>query len=141
MIFILIYSGRLYTLAPLTPPRAERKYAVQRVLWLLQIVLLCLVGSATLAAAADAPPPLALTLDHHRFTPEELRVQANTPFILVITNNDQEEEEFEIAALRIEQIVPGGTTLQVKMPALKLGTYHFVGEFHEKTAKGRIVAE
>jgi hypothetical protein len=31
--------------------------------------------------------------------------------------------------------------LQLKMPTLKPGTDTFVGEFHEKTAKGRIVAE
>jgi hypothetical protein len=27
------------------------------------------------------------------------------------------------------------------MPALKPGTYRFVGEYHEQTAQGRIVAE
>jgi heme/copper-type cytochrome/quinol oxidase subunit 2 len=114
---------------------------VQRVLWLLQVVLLSITGSAALASAADTPPELALTLDQHRFSPEELRVKADTPFILVITNKDKEDEEFEISALRIEQIVAGGKTLPLKMPALKPGTYEFVGEFHEKTAKGRIVAE
>ena len=50
-------------------------------------------------------------------------------------------EEFEISALRIEQIVSGGETLRVRIPALKPGTYEFVGEFHEETAQGRIVAE
>jgi hypothetical protein len=103
--------------------------------------ILSIACSAALAAAADTPPELALTLDQHRFSPEELRVKANTPFILVITNKDKEDEEFEISTLRIEQIVPGGKTLPLKMPALKKGTYEFVGEFHEKTAKGRIVAE
>jgi hypothetical protein len=112
---------------------------MQRVLWLLQVVLLSITCSAALASAADTPPELALTLDQHRFSPEELRVKADTPFILVITN--KEDEEFEISALRIEQIVAGGKTLPLKMPALKPGTYEFVGEFHEKTAKGRIVAE
>jgi hypothetical protein len=67
--------------------------------------------------------------------------KANAPFILVITNKDTEEEEFEMASLRIEKIIPGGKTLQLKMPALKPGTYEFIGDFHEKTAKGRIVAE
>jgi heme/copper-type cytochrome/quinol oxidase subunit 2 len=114
---------------------------VRRVLWLLQVVLLFIACSAALASAADTPPELALTLDQHRFSPEELRVKANTPFILVLTNKDKEDEEFEIASLRIEQIVSGGKTLQLKMPALKPGAYEFVGEFHEKTAKGRIVAE
>ena len=114
---------------------------MRRVIGLLQIVLLSIACSAALAFAADTPPELALTLDQHRFSPEELRVKANTPFILIITNKDKEDEEFEISSLRIEQIVSGGKTLQLKMPALKPGTYEFVGEFHEKTAKGRIVAE
>ena len=114
---------------------------MRRVIWLLQVVLLCIACSAALASAADTPPALALILDQHHFSPEELRVKANTPFILVITNKDNEDEEFEISTLRIEQIVAGGKTLQLKMPSLKPGTYEFVGEFHEKTAKGRIVAE
>ena len=114
---------------------------MRRVLWLLQVALLSIACSAALASAADTPPELALTLDQHRFSPEELRVKANTSFILVITNKDKDDEEFEMSALRIENIVPGGKTLQLKMPALKPGTYEFIGDFHEKTAKGRIVAE
>jgi hypothetical protein len=120
---------------------SERRRSVRRVLWLLQIILLSVACNAALVSAADTPPELALTLDQHRFSPEELRVKANTPFILVITNKDKEDEEFEISSLQIEKIVPGGTTLQLKMPALKPGTYQFVGEFHEKTAKGHIVTE
>ena len=114
---------------------------MRRVLWLLQVALLSIACSAALASAADTPPELALTLDQHRFSPEELRVKANTPFLLVITNKDKEDEEFEVPSLRIEQIVSGGKILQLRMPALKPGTYQFIGDFHEKTAKGRIVAE
>ena len=114
---------------------------MRRVVWLLTMVILSIALSVAEVSAADTPPELALTLDQHRFSPEELRVKANTPFILVITNKDKEEEEFEMSSLRIEKIVPGGKTLQLKMPALKPGTYEFIGDFHEKTAKGRIVAE
>jgi heme/copper-type cytochrome/quinol oxidase subunit 2 len=114
---------------------------VRRVVWLLTMTILSIALSAAVASAADTTPELALILDQHRFSPEEIRVKANTPFILLITNKDKEDEEFEISSLRIEQIVSGGKTLQLKMPALKPGTYEFVGEFHEKTAKGRIVAE
>jgi len=105
------------------------------------MVILSIALSVAGASAADTPPELALTLDQHRFSPEELRVKANAPFVLVITNKDKEDEEFEMSSLRIEKIVPGGKTLQLKMPALKPGTYQFIGDFNEKTAKGRIVAE
>jgi hypothetical protein len=114
---------------------------VRRVICLCQVLLLSLILSVALTSAADAPPELALTLDQHRFSPEELRVKANIPFILVITNKDTEEEEFEMSSLRIEKIIPGGKTLRLKMPALKPGTHAFIGDFHEKTAKGRIIAE
>jgi hypothetical protein len=114
---------------------------VRRVVWLLNIVILSIALSVAVASAADTPPELALSLDQHRFSPEELRVKANAPFLLVITNKDKEDEEFEMSSLRIEKMIPGGKTLKLKIPALKPGTYQFVGEFHEKTAKGRIVAE
>jgi hypothetical protein len=114
---------------------------VRRVVWLLNIVILSIALSVAGASAADTPPELALTLDQHRFSPEELRVKANAPFVLVIINKDKEDEEFEMSSLRIEKIIPGGKTLQLKMPALKPGTYQFIGDFNEKTAKGRIVDE
>jgi len=114
---------------------------VRRVVWLLTMVILSIALSVAGVSAADTPPELALTLDQHRFSPEELRVKANAPFVLVITNKDKEDEEFEMSSLRIEKIIPGGKTLQLKMPALKPGTYQFIGDFNEKTAKGRIVAE
>src|SRR5215468_7930076 len=110
MIFKIIYSHSIVKLRRLTRLCLMRRRSVRRVIWLLQVVLLSIACSAALASAADTPPELALTLDQHRFSPEELRVKANTPFILVITNKDKEDEEFEISSLRIEQIVSGGKT-------------------------------
>ena len=72
---------------------------MRRVIWLLRVVLLSIACSAALASAVDTPPELALTLDQHRFSPEELRVKANAPFLLVITNKDKEDEEFEMSSL------------------------------------------
>ena len=93
------------------------------------------------AIAADAPAEIPLTIEQHRFQPEEIRVKAGAPFVLVITNKDATPEEFESKELRIEKVVPAGKTLRLRMPSLKKGSYGFVGEFHEATAKGRIVAE
>jgi heme/copper-type cytochrome/quinol oxidase subunit 2 len=87
------------------------------------------------------PPSIPLTLEQHRFTPAEVRVKAKTPVVLVVTNKDATEEEFEIATLRIEKIIPGGKKVQIKLPAMKPGTYEFVGEYHEETAKRRLIVE
>jgi hypothetical protein len=98
-----------------------------------------LLGGGVLTASAQAES--TLTLENNRFQPEELRVKAGAPFVLVITNKDTAPEEFESHDLRIEKVIPAGKTVRLKMPALKPGIYGFVGDYHDKTAKGRIVAE
>jgi len=96
---------------------------------------------AALPAGAQTPQEIPLVIENNRFQPDVVKVKADAPFVLVITNKDKGPEEFESKDLRIEKIVPGGKTVRLRMPALKAGTYGFVGEYHEKTAKGRIVAE
>jgi plastocyanin len=103
--------------------------------------MVVVAGSAVMVAAADSPQEIALTIEKNRFSPEEIKVKAGAPFVLVITNKDAAPEEFESKALRIEKVIPAGKTVKVNVRALKAGAYDFVGEYHEKTAKGRIVAE
>ena len=106
---------------------------------LLSLVTICLVLIVSAAAAADLEIPL--TIEKNRFQPAEVRVKAGTPFVLVVTNKDATPEEFESRELRIEKVIPGGKTLKIRVRALKAGSYPFVGDYHEATAKGRIVAE
>jgi plastocyanin len=105
------------------------------------LVLGLLAGLSAAQAQAPAPPELPLTIEQHKFTPEELKVKAGQPFVLVITNKDTTPEEFESKELRVEKVIPANKTLKLRMPALKPGTYKFFGEYHEATAQGRIVAE
>jgi len=105
------------------------------------VIALTLLGLAVVPALAAEPAEIALTIDQNRFAPQEIRVKAGAPFVLVITNKDGSPEEFESKDLRIEKVIPAGKTVRLRMPSLKAGTYSFVGEYHDKTAKGRIVAE
>lgn len=108
-------------------------------------LVLALAGLVVVALAAGAraadPSEIPITIEKNRFQPEEIRVKAGQPFILVVTNKDATPEEFESKELRIEKVIPGGKTLKIRVRALKPSTYPFIGEYHEATAKGRIVAE
>ena len=106
---------------------------------LLSLATICLLLIVSAAAAADLEIPL--TIEKNRFQPAEVRVKAGTPFVLVVTNKDATPEEFESKELRIEKVIPGGKTLKIRVRALKPGSYPFVGDFHQATAKGRIIAE
>ena len=99
-----------------------------------------LVVVAGVVSAADGPPEIPLTIDKNQFQPNEVKVKANTPFVLVITNKGAKAAEFESKELRVEKVVPAGKTVNVRIRALKPGTYPFVDDFN-KQATGRIVAE
>ncbi len=103
-------------------------------------VVVALVSVIGAASAADAPPEIPLTVDKNQFQPTEVKVKANTPFVLVITNKSAKAAEFESKDLRVEKVVPAGKTVNVRIRALKPGTYSFLDDFNQQ-ATGRIVAE
>lgn len=91
------------------------------------------------ARAADATHEL--TIKDHAFTPTELRVKAGEPFTLRVRNADGAAEEFESKALKLEKVVPANGEVTLRVRALKPGSYPFVGEYHEDTTKGVLIAE
>ncbi len=107
---------------------------------LIAYVVVALVSLAGAASAADAPPEIPLTIEKNQFQPIEVKVKANTPFVLVITNKSAKAAEFESKDLRVEKVVPAGKTVNVRIRALKPGTYSFLDDFNQQ-ATGRIVAE
>src|ERR1700681_1104678 len=104
-------------------------------------MLLALVALVTLAPAAGRADDLTLTLKDHKFTPEEIKVPANKRVEITLVNDDATPEEFDSKALKVEKVVPGKSKGVVRIGPLKPGRYPFVGEFHEATAKGVVVAE
>ena len=95
----------------------------------------------TTASAQDKATEIPLTIENNRFSPAEIKVPAGKPFVLVVTNKDAKPEEFESKELRIEKVIPAGKTANIRVRALKPGSYPFFGEFNPKTAQGRIIAE
>lgn len=77
----------------------------------------------------------------HRFRPEVVEVPAGQRVKLVIDNQDATVEEFESLDLRREKIVPGKSKGTVWVGPLPKGEYGFFGEFHAKTARGKLVAK
>jgi hypothetical protein len=102
----------------------------------LALALLLAVAPA-LARADDR----TLTIKDHTFTPAEIKVPANQRVQLTVINEDATPEEFDSSALKVEKVVPGKSKGIVRIGPLKPGRYPFIGEYHEATAKGVVVAE
>lgn len=100
-----------------------------------------LIGVAGPAPARAEEGSYTLTLKDHKFTPDTLEIPANKRVKLVVKNEDATPEEFDSSELHREKVVPGGKQGVIYVGPLKPGTYHFIGEYHEATAKGRIVAK
>jgi plastocyanin len=91
--------------------------------------------------AFGGPVEVHLTIKDHRFTPAEVRVKGDKGIKLVVRNEDAIVEEFESPSLRREKKIRAGQTIEMLFPALKPGVYEFYGEFHEDTARGRLIVE
>lgn len=99
------------------------------------------VAALLLLGAAGAEELYTLTLRNHRFTPVELEVPAGKKLRLVIRNEDATPEEFESKSLKREKIVKGNSQITLTIGPLDPGSYDFFGEFHEESARGRIVSK
>src|SRR6185437_4922322 len=96
-----------------------------------------LVLASSLARADD----LTLTIKDHKFMPAEVKVPANKRVELTVVNEDATPEEFDSKALKVEKVIAGKSKGVVRIGPLKPGRYPFIGEYHESTAKGVVVAE
>lgn len=106
--------------------------------------LLILFGLTALLAFAPAVARAddnTITIKDHRFTPAEIKIPANTRVVITVINDDATPEEFESKAMKVEKVIPGKSKGVVRIGPLKPGRYPFVGEFHEGTAKGVLIAE
>lgn len=100
-----------------------------------------LAMSLGVITAAHAAGEYVLTIKDHKFSPEEITVPANTKIKLVVKNEDPTPEEFESHKLHREKVIKGNSQAIINIGPLKPGTYPFVGEFNEDTAKGRIIVK
>jgi hypothetical protein len=106
------------------------------------LVLLGLAAAVlTLPLATARAQDYVLTIKDHKFTPEEIKVPANKRVAITVVNDDDTAEEFDSSALKVEKVVAGHSRGVVRIGPLAPGRYPFIGEFHEATAKGVVIAE
>ena len=107
----------------------------------MKIKHLLIAASLLPALAIAAEPEFTLAIKDHQFSPSELKVPAGQRVKLIVHNQDNTAEEFESHSLNREKVIAPNAKATIFVGPLKPGRYPFVGEFHEKTAKGVIVAE
>ena len=88
-----------------------------------------------------AEPEFTLTIKDHKFQPAEITVPTGQKVKLHIQNQDPTAEEFESYSLHREKVIAGNSTGIVIIGPLDAGSYDFIGEFNEATAKGKIIAQ
>jgi plastocyanin len=94
-----------------------------------------------LAAGAAEEAEFTIEMKDHKFSPAEIKVPASTPIKLTVKNLDDSAEEFESHPLGVEKVIAGKASATIRLKPLDKGSYKFVGEYHEDTAKGTLIAE
>jgi len=107
----------------------------------MRTILALAAVAAFLSAPALADEPVALKLKDHKFTPAVIHVKANQPSVIAMSNEDATAEEFDSTSLKVEKVVAGNSSGNVRIRPLAPGRYPFMGEFHSATAQGVVIAE
>jgi plastocyanin len=99
------------------------------------------LSSNNLFAQNVANNEFLIQIKDHKFVPSTINVSANNNFKLIIENLDKTLEEFESDDLKKEKLIPSGKKITISVNALKAGEYKFYGDFHQKTAQGKIIVK
>lgn len=101
-----------------------------------------LLAVCSLAGPARAgKPEYEIEIRNHLFWPSELVIPAQTKVKLLVTNSDPTPEEFESYELNREKVIMGGRRAVIFIGPLAPGEYPFFGEFHPKTAQGKVIVK
>ena len=107
------------------------------------VFILCGLAAAlvTFAPTSLRAQEFTITIKDHKFTPAEIKVPADKRIEITVINDDATPEEFESKPMKVEKVIPGKSKGVVRIGPLKAGSYPYIGEFHEATAKGVVSAE
>lgn len=105
-----------------------------------------IIISAAILAVFSAPaladaPVFEITIKDHKFNPATIEVPAEQKVKLVIKNQDSTPEEFESVELNREKVISGNSEGIVFVGPLDAGEYPFFGEFHQKSAQGKLIVK
>ena len=104
-------------------------------------ILAVLLFVSPLTVMADSIPEFELVISNHVFTPSVITIPANTKVKIIVHNKDNSFEEFHSDSLRREKVIASNSKGIVNIGPLAPGEYPFMGEFHSKTAQGRVIAK
>ena len=82
-----------------------------------------------------------IKIKNHRFEPDLINVPVDTKFKIIVENLDNTIEEFESDDLKKEKLVGAGKKVTLQIAPQKAGEYKFYGDFHQKTAQGKIIVK
>ena len=82
-----------------------------------------------------------IKIKNHRFEPDVINVPADTKFKIIVENLDNTIEEFESDDIKKEKLIGAGKKISLYISPLRAGEYKFYGDFHQKTAQGKIISK
>jgi plastocyanin len=104
------------------------------------VLCLAVLAATCDSAMAEEAYSAAITIRDHRFEPAELHVPAGKRILLTIVNTDPLSEEL-FDGHEGRKGIAGKSQGVVHLGPLNPGSYDFIGEYHDSTAKGRVIAE
>ena len=95
----------------------------------------------SISIQAESNPTIFIKLKNHHFSPNLVNIPKVKKVVIMIENEDTTPEELECASLKIEKVINAHSSGKIILQNLEHGRYSFVGEYHEKEARGQFIVE
>ncbi len=92
-------------------------------------------------ALADDLATYEVVLKNHAFAPAEIHVPTGKPFFVLVTNQNDAADEFEMLIPAVEKGLQPGGQVRIRMRPLGVGRFSFFGESDPDNEKGAFVSE
>ncbi len=104
----------------------------------------CLCPVARLPRPPSPTRTIAVTLKNHKFSPSVIKVKANQPSMIILSNDDDTADEFDSSSLKVEKVVPGHAKGNVRIRALAPGKISLHGRvscrYCTRDRRGRMIS-
>lgn len=107
----------------------------------LAIVFFVAQTGRVLAASGSSPVVISVLIRNNHFETAVVNVPRGVPILFRVTNQDNGMEEFESYDMAFEVLVHPHQTIEVPVSGLGAGVYEYFGDFHPRTAHGRIIVK
>lgn len=119
-----------------------KKVLTGMITFFLAFVCLNIIATSVYGETLQPVTEVEVEMNDNYFNPEEIKLTAEKPVILLLKNNGRKPHTFTVNELNIDVVLQPGEQKNFTLKSVKKGTYELICRFHQNEGMtGKIIVE